>query len=105
MDIIEDIVLVNHSVHLEKKIITLVESIDYDIKDEQIENEDKQVSDDEIQDSEDEEIIHQYYIDDHLITIENNDNVINVIVQGELCFTMEIELNAVDNRAMRYKIS
>ena len=54
MNIIENLVVVNHSVNFEKKIITLVESIDYDIKDEQIENEDKQVSDDEIQDSEDE---------------------------------------------------
>ncbi len=98
MNIIENIVVVNHSVNFEKKIITLVESIDYDIKEEQLKS-------DDIQDSEDEEIIHQYYIDDHLITINNIDNIINVIVQGEFCFNMEIELNAIDNRAMWYKLN
>ena len=98
MNIIENILVVNQSVNFEKKIITLVESIDYDSKQEQLKS-------DDIQDSEDEEIIHQYYIDDHLITINNIDNIINVIVQGEFCFNMEIELNEIDNRAMWYKLN
>ena len=81
MMIMENLMNVNESIVLEKAIIDVVEAIDYE-----------------------QEYLNQHYINDHLITIELDNNEINVKIEGEFNFMMKIDMNMEEKRANWYKL-